>query len=118
MSVLKSDQFSAVSGSADVKFFMAERYLRFDDNVSGRYYVDEECIDCNLCSEITPDNFTTNLQVGHDYVYKQPETPEEEELCREALEACPVEAIGDDGEVLEPLHPPFSSQSTVLQGAP
>jgi ferredoxin len=31
-------------------------------------------------------------------VYKQPESPEELELCNEALEGCPVEAIGDDDE--------------------
>jgi ferredoxin len=29
---------------------------------------------------------------------KQPETPEEEALCKEAMEGCPVEAIGNDGE--------------------
>jgi len=31
------------------------------------------------------------------YVYKQPEDEEEEELCEEALELCPVNAIGNDG---------------------
>ena len=37
-------------------------------------------------------------QVGTPWsVYKQPETPDEEAQCREALEQCPVEAIGDDG---------------------
>jgi ferredoxin len=30
---------------------------------------------------------------------KQPSSPEEEALCREAMESCPVEAIGNDGEV-------------------
>ena len=35
---------------------------------------------------------------GHSYVHKQPESPEEEALCKEAKEGCPVEAIGDDGE--------------------
>jgi hypothetical protein len=34
---------------------------------------------------------------GHSYVYKQPENPEEEARCKEALEGCPVEAIGNDG---------------------
>jgi ferredoxin len=27
-----------------------------------------------------------------------PESPEEEALCKEAMEGCPVEAIGDDSE--------------------
>jgi hypothetical protein len=34
---------------------------------------------------------------GYSYVYKQPENEEELELCVEAMEGCPVEAIGDDG---------------------
>ena len=29
--------------------------------------------------------------------YKQPESPDEEALCKEAMEGCPVEAIGSDG---------------------
>jgi len=34
---------------------------------------------------------------GYSYVYKQPESPEEEARCKEAKEGCPVEAIGDNG---------------------
>ena len=33
---------------------------------------------------------------GYSFVIKQPTNEEEEEQCREALEECPVEAIGDD----------------------
>ena len=33
---------------------------------------------------------------GHTYVHKQPENPDEETLCQEAMEGCPVEAIGSD----------------------
>ncbi len=77
---------------------VADISLKWPDNVPGKYYVDEECIDCSLCSEIAPDNFKINEEEGHDYVYKQPGTEEEEELCIEAMESCPVEAIGDDGD--------------------
>jgi ferredoxin len=35
---------------------------------------------------------------GYSYVLKQPTTPEEEALCKEAMEGCPVEAIGNNGE--------------------
>ena len=52
---------------------------------------------CNLCSEIAPDNFAVETEEGHDYVYKQPEAGEEMSLCLEALECCPVEAIGNNG---------------------
>jgi len=30
--------------------------------------------------------------------FKQPTTPEEDALCKEAMEGCPVEAIGNNGE--------------------
>jgi len=30
--------------------------------------------------------------------FKQPTTPEEEALCKEAMAGCPVEAIGNNGE--------------------
>jgi hypothetical protein len=31
------------------------------------------------------------------YVFKQPETLEEEKLCKEVVLYCPVEAVHDDG---------------------
>jgi ferredoxin len=34
---------------------------------------------------------------GHAYVAKQPENPDEEAACKEAMEGCPVEAIGNNG---------------------
>jgi ferredoxin len=63
----------------------------------GRYYVDTQCIDCDLCRETAPANFTRNDEEGFSYVFKQPETDEEEALCQEAKDNCPVEAIGSDG---------------------
>ncbi len=68
------------------------------ENAPGKYYVDASCIDCDACREMAPDNFARSEEEGYSYVVKQPETPEEEEQCRDALEGCPVEAIGDDGE--------------------
>jgi ferredoxin len=70
---------------------------RYSDNVSGKFYVDDQCIDCDLCRETAPDNFTRNEDGGYSYVFKQPVTPDEEALCKEAMEGCPVEAIGNDG---------------------
>lgn len=77
---------------------MADKNDRVADNTTGRFFVDSQCIDCNLCRDTAPSNFRQNPNGGYSYVYKQPETPEEENQCREALESCPVEAIGDDGE--------------------
>ena len=65
--------------------------------LTGPYYVDDQCIDCDLCRETAPANYKRNDDGGHSFVYKQPESPEEEALCKEAMEGCPVEAIGSDG---------------------
>ena len=77
---------------------MASKEAKYSINVPGRFYVDENCIDCDLCREIAPAFFTRNDDDGHSYVFKQPQSTEELELCREALNDCPVEAIGDDGQ--------------------
>jgi ferredoxin len=77
--------------------FMAELANKYETNVAGKYYVDNQCIDCDLCRETAPDNFKRNEDGGYSYVYKQPESPEEEARCKEAKEGCPVEAIGDNG---------------------
>ena len=77
---------------------MADVANKFRQNVSGRFYVDDQCIDCDLCRETAPTNFARDPDGGHSFVHKQPENAEEEALCREAMEGCPVEAIGDDGE--------------------
>ena len=76
---------------------MADPSRKWPQNVPGEYYVDTECIDCNLCSEIAPDNFMVEMDDGHDYVHKQPEGEDEIALCLEAMDCCPVEAIGNDG---------------------
>jgi ferredoxin len=77
--------------------FMADVANRYPENVPGKYYVDNQCIDCDLCRETAPDNFKRNEDGGYSFVYKQPESPEEEARCKEAMEGCPVEAIGDNG---------------------
>ncbi|PCI25305.1 MAG: ferredoxin [SAR324 cluster bacterium] len=77
---------------------MATTKGKLPENIPGQFYVDEECIDCNLCEEIAPNNFLGNPEEGYHYVIKQPSTKEEEELVRDALDSCPTEAIGDDGE--------------------
>lgn len=77
---------------------MANKADSVADNTPGKFYVDSQCIDCNLCRDTAPNNFKQNEEKGYSYVYKQPSTPEEEQQCQEAMEGCPVEAIGNDGE--------------------
>lgn len=77
---------------------MAEKDAKYPENIKGRYYVDEMCIDCDVCRETAPKNFTREEDKGYSFVFKQPENADEEEQCKDAMESCPVEAIGDDGE--------------------
>lgn len=77
---------------------MADKDNKFDENVKGKFYVDRECIACDACIMSAPDNFGMDEDDGHAFVIKQPTTDEEIEQCEEAMEGCPVEAIGDDGE--------------------
>ena len=76
---------------------MAEVENKQSENVAGQFYVDDQCIDCDLCRETAPSNFTREDDGGYSFVFKQPEGEEEIEQCKEAMEGCPVEAIGEDG---------------------
>jgi ferredoxin len=76
---------------------MADPNDRVPENAPGVYYVDTQCIDCDVCRDTAPDNFTRSDANGYSYVYRQPATRAEQDLCEEALMACPVEAIGNDG---------------------
>jgi len=84
---------------------VADSRDKFNDNVSGSvkigskeysFYVDRECIFCHVCSQAAPSNFKASDEGDHDFVYKQPENEEELEECYDAMEQCPVYAIGDD----------------------
>ena len=67
---------------------MADKANKYSENAAGKYYVDNQCIDCDLCRETAPNNFKRNEDGGYSYVVKQPETPEEEGQCKEAKEGC------------------------------
>ena len=77
---------------------MANKAEKWSENAAGKFYVDQQCIDCDLCRETAPSFFARNDEGGHSHVIKQPGTEEEIAQCMEALEGCPVEAIGDDGD--------------------
>jgi len=77
---------------------MADKDDRLPDNAPGKWYVDSSCIDCDVCRTTAPDNFEANEDEGYSFVSKQPESPDEEGQCEEALASCPVEAIGNDGD--------------------
>jgi ferredoxin len=76
---------------------MADPNDKVPGQPDGEYYVDHQCIDCDLCRETAPANFSRNEEEGFSYLSKQPETDEERQLCKDAMDNCPVEAIGDNG---------------------
>lgn len=77
---------------------MADKLNRVPDSIAGRFFVDSQCIDCDLCRETAPANFKRSDDGGYSFVFKQPASPEEEQVCQDALTGCPVDAIGKDGE--------------------
>ena len=85
---------------------MANLQDKTPENVPGRYYVDNTCIDCDMCREIAPQIFKRHDDGAYSYVYRQPVTNEEIALAEEALAHCPTETIGNDGVRLELLPTP------------
>jgi ferredoxin len=77
---------------------MANFHERLPNNVRGAFYVDWTCLDCDLCRNVAPNNFSRDAEHGVSYVSKQPDTPKEIAVCREAVEGCPCESIGSDGD--------------------
>ena len=77
---------------------MADKNDKRPESVPGKFYVDSQCIDCDLCRETAKNFFTRQDDAGYSYVFKQPEAQEDIDKCMEALEGCPVDAIGKDGE--------------------
>jgi len=76
---------------------VADPKNRYAENPAGKWYVDAQCIDCDVCRVTAPANFRREEDKGFSYVFQQPRSPEEEAQCQEAKDCCPVEAIGDDG---------------------
>jgi ferredoxin len=75
---------------------MADKSTKWKENAKGKVFVDQSCIACDACVLTASKNFAMHEQDGHAYVSKQPETPEEITACKEAMDGCPVEAIGND----------------------
>jgi ferredoxin len=77
---------------------MADKSDKVPENVEGSFFVDSSCIDCDHCRAVAPNNFERSDQNGYSFVSKQPENDEEYQFCLDALEGCPVESIGEDGD--------------------
>jgi ferredoxin len=82
---------------------MPNRNEKNPGNVPGAFYVDNTCIDCDMCREIAPASFRRDDDIALSIVFRQPTTPAEWTAAREAASSCPTESIGDDGEVANPV---------------
>jgi len=70
----------------------AER-AKLPNNVPGKYFTTEECDGCAYCASVAPENFEYEKASNTYYIARQPQSAEEEEFVREAMEDCPVDAI-------------------------
>src|SRR5687768_4438263 len=80
---------------------MADLKSRLPENAPGKFYVDAQCIDCQLCQDLAPENFACNEEEEHHVVVCQPRNARELANVIDAMESCPVGSIGDDGEDAE-----------------
>ncbi len=60
---------------------------------NNQWSVDEKCIACDACVLIAEKHFKVDEKAECAYITQQPVTSKEIALCKEAMEACPVEAI-------------------------
>ena len=71
---------------------MANIDRRLPENVSGDFFVDSSCIDCDTCRQIAPATFRDHG--GQSSVHRQPVTEQETRLALMALISCPTASIG------------------------
>ena len=62
------------------------------ENVSGDFFVDETCIDCDTCRQLAPEVFAD--AGSYSFVHAQPDNPEAARKALRALLACPTGSIG------------------------
>ncbi|MDL5051066.1 ferredoxin [Oscillatoria amoena NRMC-F 0135] len=78
---------------------MADFHMRYPLNAPGKYYIDDQCTDCDLCRESAPNNIRRDDRTGISYVFKQPENEDEIKAIEEGgVSCCPTEAVGNDGD--------------------
>lgn len=71
---------------------LANRAAAYPDNVPGDWFVDERCIDCDVCRQLAAETFAA--AEDHSFVSHQPASPSEQRDALRALLSCPTGAIG------------------------
>jgi glyoxylase-like metal-dependent hydrolase (beta-lactamase superfamily II)/ferredoxin len=75
---------------------MANVNRRVPEDVSGDFFVDLTCIDCDTCRQVAPAVF--DEAADHAFVRRQPTTPEDRRRALHALVCCPTGSIGCQGD--------------------
>ena len=78
---------------------MSDQPNKRPQNVPGKFYVTEDCLACQACQEVAPNNF--RYEDGLSFVFSQPKSLEEEKQCEEAVANCPLAAVKGDGQLVE-----------------
>src|ERR1041385_6514564 len=76
---------------------MASLKRSYPENVSGEFFVDDTCIDCDLCRQIAPSVFRD--AGDHSYVHRPPAGSADHIRAEMALVACPTGSIGTHSKV-------------------
>ncbi|MBX3342656.1 MAG: ferredoxin [Nitrospira sp.] len=80
---------------------MASFTHRYPLNVAGKYYIDMNCTDCDLCRETAPSNITRDDRTGVSYIFRQPQTADEVAAVEDGVVGCPTNALGNDGDLFD-----------------
>lgn len=75
---------------------MATRERAVPENVSGPYFVDTTCIDCDTCRQLAPATFGETGE--YSFVQLQPRDEQERRAAARAVIACPTGSIGGAGQ--------------------
>ena len=71
---------------------MANRNQKTPGNVPGAFYVDDSCIDCDMCRTVAPEFFSRFDEGGYSIVHHQPVTADEVAAIKG--DAAPYAAVG------------------------
>jgi glyoxylase-like metal-dependent hydrolase (beta-lactamase superfamily II)/ferredoxin len=72
---------------------------RLAENADGDFYVDDSCIDCDLCRQLAPASFTRSDRVGQSIVSTQPTSDRERHRALMALVTCPTSSIATEHKI-------------------
>lgn len=75
---------------------MANPAKRLPENVSGDFFFDSTCIDCDTCRQLAPQVFAETGEFA--FVHRQPQSVADRRAALHALVSCPTGSIGGNGD--------------------